>query len=185
MRFQQALDDAMAKARKVILDRRTGLRRAAYKFSRSKKLSRLYAFRNVGPDGQVEIVPEEAAVVREVIDGFAAGLSVETIKAKLDARGVLNRSKKRFSKGELIGLVRPTYSGYVKGPAGMLVKSRVYEPIVTRREWGLAAKNVARTLKNEDFDLCPISVMTPQGFLPWNDPSGPVWTDSGDFRFPG
>jgi Recombinase len=155
VRFQKALDNAVAKIRKAAIDRRTALRRSAYQFSPSKKLSRLYAFRNVGPDGHAEIVPAEAEVVREVIRGFAEGLPVETIKGRLDARGVRNRSRKPFSRGELVGLVRSVYASRVKGPGGILIKSRVYPPLVTRREWAQAAKNVSKELENEDFEPLP------------------------------
>ena len=152
MRFQRVLDDVISKVRKAAVDRRTALRRAAYRFSPSKKLSRLYGFRLVGPDNHVEIVPAEAEVVREVIHSFAEGLAVETIKARLDAKGVFNRSKKRWSLGELPLLVRPIYSSLVKTPLGTYRRSQVYPPLVTRREWELAAKNVAKTPKNEDFE---------------------------------
>jgi hypothetical protein len=158
MRFQKALDDAIAKMRKAALDRRTALRRVAYKYSPDKTLSRLYAYRLVPrtrTDGmRSEVVPEEAAVVREVIRGFAEGLTVETIKAKLDAKGVRNRSGKPFSRGELLGLaVRSVFCGRVKGPLGTLVRSRVYEPIVSRREWALAAQNASKAAQNEDFEF--------------------------------
>ena len=142
-----ALDKAISQVRKAALDQRTALKRAAYQFSPSKKLSRLYAFRLVGPDDHPEIVPEEAAVVREVIAAFAEGQFASQVKARLDARKIKNRSGKAWSESELKALVRPIYASLVKAPLGTYRRSTVYPALVSRKMWAQATKNLSEGLE--------------------------------------
>ena len=135
MRF----DDIISQIHKNASDRRTERHRAAYKYSPSRRLSRLYGFR-ADEQGKQIVDKAEAAVVREVIRGFAQGQSAEEIKDRLDRRGMKNRSGKRWDIGALKGLVRPVFAGLVKGPWVGYRVSTVYEPLVSRKEWEKAAK---------------------------------------------
>ena len=75
----------------------------------------LYGYNKV--NGRLEIVPAEAAVVREVFERYVAGdLGLRTIANDLDSRGIRGKQGKPLTYSTLHGMIRnPKYKGFYAG----------------------------------------------------------------------
>lgn len=124
---------------------------------------KLYAYRK-GADGQPEVIPEEAEVVRRVFGGYLAGKSMVGIAKELNDEGVPSPSKKTaWSEATLRGLLKnERYCGdvilqktYVTDPISKKVKQnngelpKVYiknnhAPIVSREQYEKAQQERSR-----------------------------------------
>ncbi len=90
-----------------------------------------------GKKGVLEIVPEEAAIVREIFDRFVAGEPLFTITRSLNSRGLKSRDGGPFQHSRLKYMIQnPTYTGMVKWtPTGRIkTPSPTKDTIVVRGE---------------------------------------------------
>ena len=101
------------------------------------------------PNGEVEVVPGEAAIVKLVFDRFAEGRSAQEIKRELDQKDLRNRAGYRWTTAEIAGLVRPVFAGLVPQRLGFK-RSAVYEPIVTRDLFAAARAALRRDVVVEN-----------------------------------
>jgi hypothetical protein len=109
---------------------------------KEKPLSRLYGYSRL-KDGSIESVPNEALIITQVFELYALGNTTQTIKTALDSQSSKNRSGKPFSMAEIEGLVRPVYAGYRPGRFGLLYRSSLYRPIVTKMLWRTGNRNLS------------------------------------------
>ena len=130
VRLDKVFSDIASNMKNARAERRTKSKLAAYRRSPELTYSRLYAHRRT-PNGEMEVVPSEAEIVKLVFSGFAEGKNAREIKRKLDARNLRNRAGYRWTTAEIAGLVRPVFAGLVPQRYGFK-RSAVYEPIVTR-----------------------------------------------------
>jgi hypothetical protein len=125
-----------------------------YRNSGEVKYPRIYGYRQT--PGGVEVVQDEAKVVRIVLGFLVMGKTPEEIKKDLDRRGVRNRSGNRFTEDEISKFAKPVYSGMVAAKNGRLVQSRYYEPIVSVEILKKAQKALKRV--SEGADYCPPAI---------------------------
>ena len=103
---------------------------------------RLYGYRHVNK--RIEIIEEEAKVIRFIFDSYAKGNSVYTIRKNLTANGVRNRKGTEFVDTTIYKfLFNPIFAGYyypdAKGDqqsrlrsfGDKMIKSKYYQPIIT------------------------------------------------------
>lgn len=137
------------------VERKGARQRAAYRQSaESGKPPNGPAF---GYRSSGEIVPDEAAMVRDMFDRFAAGAGIKTLTDWLNAQGVTNTKGKRWSRyGVRWLLMNPRYIGerwqQHRTPDGKLTHEYVtqgkWEPIVAEdvfRQVGSILADPART----------------------------------------
>ena len=101
----------------------------------------------------VEIVEEEAKIIRFIFEEYAAGTSIRQITIRLNSRGYRTREEKRFSDATIRRYIhKPIYKGFYKLKAGgghkgqekvslensKLVKSNYYPPIISEELWDAA-----------------------------------------------
>ena len=68
----------------------------------------------IGKDHTLEIIPEEAAVVRQVFDWYIGGMTLLNISRKLNEMGVRSQTGKGWTKSTLRGMIaNEHYLGYV------------------------------------------------------------------------
>jgi hypothetical protein len=130
MRLDKVIADIASNVKHARVERRTKSRLKVYRRSPELTYSKLYAWRRT-PNGEVEVVPSEAEVVKLVFNGFAEGLTAQEIKRKLDQSDLRNRAGYRWTTEAITGLIRPVYAGLVPQRLGYK-RSAVYKPIVTR-----------------------------------------------------
>lgn len=146
MRLDKVIADIASNVKHARVERRT----KSYRHSARLTYSRLYAYRR-NPNGEVEVVPSEAEIVKLVFSGFADGLTAQEIKRELDRRDLRNRARYRWTTNEIAGLVRPVFAGLIPRRYGAGFKrSAVYQPIVTRSVLQQALKAVK--MKAEGFE---------------------------------
>jgi len=154
--------DAMYSMRKVF-DRleRKQLALRTKRGLRSKKdkgesvFSRLYGYRLVtdGKGNKVWTVEEsEAKVIREIYNYFLSGYSFKKIAVTLNERLIPTRySNKWFVPSVIRVMEKPQYCGYIYNSDHELIKSTIYEPIVTLKEF----KEAQYYWKNEKVNNHP------------------------------
>ena len=91
MRLDSIFADIASNVKHARVERRTKSRLNAYRRSPGLTYSRLYAYRRNG-EGEIEVVPSEAEIVKLVFGGFAEGLTAKEIKRELDQRDLRNRA---------------------------------------------------------------------------------------------
>jgi len=113
-------------------------------------LSRLYGFAK-DQNGKMQIVPNEAKVIKEVITALASR-NVESVDKILDnllqqffIDNIRNRSGKRWTRQSLLGLVRPVYGGVAVSKMGIWRQSQIYPPIVEPSQVKAALKPLKST----------------------------------------
>ena len=82
---------AQAESESISANVRWGKRQAMREGKAIMQYKKLYAFRK-GDDGEPEIIPEQAEVVKDIYDQYLMGASLRMIKDKLEADGILNVS---------------------------------------------------------------------------------------------
>lgn len=100
-------------------------------------------FRPYGYDRDMQIVPEEAAVVREVADRILAGDPVRSIAADLNARGIRPMRAAAWRNPAVKSIVRkPSVAGLrsysptsTQAATGAFIVEGTWEPILTRDTW--------------------------------------------------
>ena len=89
----------------------------------------------VTKEGNFEVIPSEAAIVREVFERYASGVSLLHIAEDFNARGLRTRRGKLFCKGSFNTLLRnPKYVGTYHYNNEIEIENCV-PPIVTREVW--------------------------------------------------
>jgi len=78
---------AQAESESISANVRWGKRQAMREGKVSFQYTKLYGYKK-GEDGQPEIIPEQAEVVRRIFDAYIAGASVRAIKKQLEADGI-------------------------------------------------------------------------------------------------
>jgi len=146
MLLDKVFADIASNVKHARVERRTKSRLSAYLRSPKRTYSRLYAHRRT-PNGEFELVPGEADIVKRVFSGFAEGKNAQEIKKELDARNLRNRAGYRWTTEAITGLIRPVYAGLVPQRLGYK-RSAVYAPIVTRQEYERAAKSAQRQVES-------------------------------------
>ena len=148
MRLDKVFADIASNVKHARVERKTKSRLDAYRRSPELTYSRLYSYRRT-PNGEVEVVPSEAAIVKLVFDRFAEGRSAQEIKRELDQKDLRNRAGYRWTTAEIAGLVRPVFAGLVPQRLGFK-RSAVYEPIVTRDLFAAARAALRRDVVVEN-----------------------------------
>lgn len=85
---------AQAESESISESVKWGIRQAMREGKVRIQYKRLYGFKR-GEDGGLEIVPEQAVVVRSIYDQYLAGASYSMIKERLEAEHILNASGKQ------------------------------------------------------------------------------------------
>ncbi len=130
MKFKNLIGDLQAHIRREIVARKTNKGRDRYRNSGEVKYPRIYGYRQT-PNG-VEVVPDEAKVVRIVLGLFVIGKTPEEIRQDLIRRDIRNRSGNRFTIDEIKAMPKPVYCGMILAKSGKkLIPSKYYEPIVS------------------------------------------------------
>lgn len=80
---------AQAESESISANVRWGKRQAMREGKVSMQYKKLYAFRK-GEDGEPQIIPEQAEVVKDIYNQFLMGASLRMIKDKLEADGIPN-----------------------------------------------------------------------------------------------
>ena len=149
MKFKDLLGGFQDRVKKVSVERKTQRAVSRYRNSGEVKYPRIYAYRQT-PNG-VEIVQDEAKVVRIVLGFLVMGKTPDEIKKDLDGRGVRNRSGNRFTTEEIKAMPKPVYAGLIMSKSGKLVQSKHYEPIVSREIWQKAQRAVKKVSEGADY----------------------------------
>src|SRR5208337_1641137 len=119
--------------KKEIVARKTQRAVSRYRNSSGEvKYPRIYAYRQT-PDG-VEVVEEEAKIVRIILGMLALGRSPAEVKKELDRRGARNRSGDKFCEDEIKRMVKPVYMGKIFA-SGKMIDSKVYPALVSPEIW--------------------------------------------------
>src|SRR5271169_4731072 len=124
MRLDKVFSDIASNMKRARMERRTKSKLAAYRHSPELTYSRLYSYRR-NAEGEVEVVPSEAEIVKLVFSGFANGLNAQEIKRELDRKDLRNRAGYRWTTVEIAGLVRPVFAGLVPQRHGFGYKRSV------------------------------------------------------------
>lgn len=85
---------AQAESESISESVKWGIRQAMREGKVRIQYKRLYGFKR-GEDGGLEIVPEQAVIVRSIYDQYLAGASYSMIKERLEAEHILNASGKQ------------------------------------------------------------------------------------------
>jgi site-specific DNA recombinase len=132
---QRAYADSRAKSAHT----RAGKRRAAERGRRNGG-PRPFGYRHVpvlvdeNATSRLEVVPEEAAVLRRMFEGYAAGKSMATIARELNAGGVRTVRGAAWSQSRIGQTLRnPLYRGMVR--YGTELFSGRHEPIISDELW--------------------------------------------------
>ena len=120
-----------------------------YRNSGDVKYPRIYGYHQT-PDG-VEIVQDEAKVVRIVLGLLVMGNTPAEIKKDLDRRGVRNRSGNRFTEDEISKFAKPVYAGLILAKSGRLVQSKHYEALVSVEILKKAQKALKKVSEGADY----------------------------------
>lgn len=97
---------AQAESESISANVRWGKRQAMREGKVSFQYTKLYGYKK-GEDGQPEIIPEQAEVVRRVFDAYIAGASVRAIKEQLEADKILSsKGKREWSVSAIQGMLR-------------------------------------------------------------------------------
>lgn len=97
---------AQAESESISANVRWGKRQAMREGKVSFQYTRLYGYQK-GGDGQPEIIPEQAEVVRRIFDAYIAGASVRTIKEGLEADNIpSSNGKSEWSVSAIQGILR-------------------------------------------------------------------------------
>lgn len=102
--------------RKLAADRRRGMIGRAERGLPICSI-RPYGYRIVGHGAgrRLEVVPEEAAIVRQMFEWRAAGWGATRIAMELDGRGVPSRDGRGWSSRVVLRMLNnPTYAGYIR-----------------------------------------------------------------------
>ena len=129
MRLDDIFTDIASNVKHARDERRRRSKLNAYRRSPGLTYSKLYAYRRT-QNGEIEVVPSEAEIVKLVFVGFAEGLTANEVKRQLDRKDLRNRAGYRWTTAEIAGLVRPVFAGLVPQRLGFK-RSAVYEPIVS------------------------------------------------------
>ena len=136
---------------KFSVERRTKRALRSYRNSGQLKFPRLYGYRQT-PSG-IEIVEDEAKIIRLVLQLLSNGRSVQDIKRHLDRMNLRNRSGNLFTTKEIAEMPKPVFAGLIRTHSGRWVKSAYYEPIVSVENLKSAQKAFRRLSEGWDFGL--------------------------------
>jgi hypothetical protein len=129
MKFKNLIGDIGSHIKKEIVTRKTQRAVDRYRNSGEVKYPRIYGYRQT-PEG-VEIVQNEAKVVRIILGLLVLNKTPEEIRQDLLRRDIRNRSGNRFTTDEIKTMAKPVYAGLIMGKNGRLTQSKHYEPIVS------------------------------------------------------
>lgn len=97
---------AQAESESISANVRWGKRQAMREGKVSFQYTRLYGYKK-GEDGQPEIIPEQADVVRRIFNSYIAGASVRAIKTSLESEGIpSSKGKHEWSVSAIQGILR-------------------------------------------------------------------------------
>jgi hypothetical protein len=136
---------------KFSVETRTKRALRSYRNSGQLKFPRLYGYRQT-PSG-IEIVEDEAKIIRLVLQLLSNGRSVQDIKRHLDRMNLRNRSGNLFTTKEIAEMPKPVFAGLIRTHSGRWVKSMFYEPIVSLEVLKSAQRAVARLSEGLSFAL--------------------------------
>lgn len=98
------------------------------------------------------IVPEEAAIVREMYADYLSGMTLGRIEIKLREKGVLGREGVPYSAMAVRRtLLNPAYAGY-RTYHGQIVAKAVWEPIVDEETYTRACKLLQDPIRRKAAD---------------------------------
>ena len=151
MKFRDILGNFQSQLKKASVERRTQRAVHAYRNSGDVKYTpRLYGYHQT-PNG-MEVVEDEAKVIRIVLGLLAIGTAVDEVKKNLDKRNIRNRSGNLLTKKEIIEMPKPIFAGMVKTESsGRWVKSAHYEPIVSVEILRKAQKTIRKVSEGADY----------------------------------
>ena len=95
---------------------------------------RSYGYRRVA-QGQIEVVPEEASVIRESAARVLGGQSLASIVVDLNERGVPSAHGKKWRPGSLGMVLRSGRIAGLRESNGTVVGEATWEPILDRATW--------------------------------------------------
>ena len=102
---------------------------------------RPYGYRRVGP-GQLEILPEEAAVVRELADRVLRGASLNSLVIDLNDRGVPTVRGGNWRPNSLSKVLRAARLAGLREVGGEVIGEGDWEPILDRITWERVAQRI-------------------------------------------
>lgn len=150
MKFSDLTKHFQSRWKEASVARRTQRAVDRYRNSGEVKYPRIYGYRQT-LDG-VEVVPDEAKVIRIAFGLLAMGKTLDGIKQDLDKRGIRNRSGNRFTSDEIKAMaMKPIYAGLILGKNGRLIQSKHYEPIASREIWQKAQKALKKVSEGADY----------------------------------
>jgi hypothetical protein len=169
MRLDSIFADIASNVRHARVERKTKSKLASYRHSPELTYSRLYAYRR-NPNGGIEVVPGEAAVVKLVFGGFAEGKNAQEIKRQLDSSDLRNRAGYRWTTEEITGLVRPIFAGLIPQRLGGFRRSARYQQLVSREMFEKAKRTAQMRVEG-------VEIVAPEpkpGGRSWNGLGIPV-----------
>ena len=143
MKFKNLIGDIKSHIKKEMVARKR--QRGVDRYRRTSgeiKFSRLYAYRQT--TNGVEVVEDEAKVVRIILGLLALGRSPADIKKEMDLRGARNGSGDKFCEDEIKRMLKPVYMGRIQGSSGKMVPSKHYPALVSPEIWKKAQKSLKR-----------------------------------------
>ena len=149
VKFKNLIGDIGSHIKKEFVARKTQRAVDRYRNSGEVKFPRIYAYRQT-PNG-VEVVPDEAKVVRIVLGLLVMGKTPDEIKRDLDKRGIRNRSANRFTTDEIKAIPKPVYAGMILAKSGKLVQSNQYEALVSIEILKKAQRAVKKVSEGADY----------------------------------
>lgn len=149
MKFRDLTKHFQSRWKEASVARKTQRAVDRYRSSGEVKFPRIYSYRQTS-DG-IEVVQDEAKVVRIVLGLLVMGKTPDEIKKDLDKRGIRNRSGNRFTTDEIKAMAKPVYAGLILAKSGRLVQSKHYEPIVSVEILKKARKAVKALSEGVDF----------------------------------
>ena len=145
------MNSVQSRMGKFFVARKTKKALRSYRNSGKLKFPRLYGYRQT-PSG-IQVVENEAKIIRLVLHLLADGKTVREIKHYIGERNMRNRSGNLLSSREIIEMPKAIYAGFVQGRFGKWVKSSFYEPIVSMETLKKCAKGAPEALRGAKFWL--------------------------------
>ncbi len=112
--------------------------------------TRPYGYERAG--GEIRIVPEEAAVIREAVGRYVAGESWYGIAADFKKRGILANNGKPFSYQNLrLRMTKPALAGIRTYRGEVASEQGIWEPIIDRETWERLQSSIASRSQTQDW----------------------------------
>jgi hypothetical protein len=149
VKFRDLIHDIQARLEMSSVERKTKKALRSYRNSGALKYPRLYGYRQT-PNG-IELIENEAKIVRLILQLLSDDKSIREIKRLLDARNLRGRSGNRFALREIIEMPKAIYAGMIRTRSGRWVRSAYYEPLVDMQTLRSAQKAIRRLSEGRIF----------------------------------